>query len=89
MANDTVCRENDAIGIVCEEINAASLPSTPTLQFVSTQNSNYDYLKSTHQELVEAATFGKLIELDCGHYLHQLESERIAGETKTFIDELE
>ena len=89
LANDTVCRENDAIGSVCEEINAASLPSTPTLQFVSTQNSNYDYWKSTHQELVDAATFGKLIELDCGHYLHQFESERIAEETKTFIDELE
>ena len=89
LANDTVCRENDAIGRVCEEINDAALPSTPTLQFISTQNSNYDYWKSTHQELVDSATFGKLIELDCGHYLHQFESERIAEETKTFIDELE
>ena len=88
-ANDTVCRENDAIGGVIEEINAADLPSTPTLQFISTYNSNYEYWKSTHQELVDASTFGQLIELDCGHYLHQFESERIAEETKTFIDELE
>ena len=89
LANDTVCRENDAIGKVCEEINASVLPSTPTLQFISTYNSNYEYWKSTHQELVDAATFGRLIELDCGHYLHQFESERIAKEMKEFIDELE
>ena len=87
-ANDTVCRENDAIGGVCEEINAAALPKTPTLQFVSTQNSNYEYWKSTHQELVDASTYGKLIELDCGHYLHQFESERIAAEMKDFIENL-
>ena len=89
LANDTVCRENDAIGKVCEEINAAALPSTPTLQFISTYNSDYAYWKSTHQELVDASTYGKLIELDCGHYLHQFESERIAGEMKEFIDGLD
>ena len=88
MANDTVCRENDAIGSVCEEINASALPSTPTLQFISMQNSNYEYWKSTHQELVDASTYGKLIELDCGHYLHQFESERIAEEMNDFIDGL-
>ena len=88
LANDTVCRENDAIGSVCEEINAVALPSTPTLQFISTQNSNYEYWKSTHQELVDASTYGKLIELDCGHYLHQFESERIAAEMKDFIENL-
>ena len=88
-SNDTVCRENDAIGEVCEEINAAALPDTPTLQFVSTYNSNYEYWKSTHRELVDASSYGKLIELDCGHYLHQFESERIAEEMKEYIKDLE
>lgn len=87
-ANDTVNRENDTIGSVCDEINAEALPDVPTLQFVSTQNSNYEYWKSTHQELVDASTYGKLIELDCGHYLHQFESERIAAEMKDFIEKL-
>ena len=88
LANDTVCHEDEAIDKVCEEINAAALPDTPTLQFISTYNSNYEYWKSTHQELVDASSFGELIELDCGHYLHQFESEKIAEEMKTFIDEL-
>ena len=88
-ANDTVCRENDAIGDVIEEINATELPSTPTLQFVSTYNSNYEYWKSTHQELVDAATFGILIELDCDHYVHQFESQRIADEMRSFIEALD
>ena len=88
MANDTVCREDEAIDQVCEEINAAVLPDTPTLQFISTYNSNYEYWKSTHQELVDASSFGELIELDCGHYLNQFESERIAEEMKCFIEEL-
>jgi hypothetical protein len=56
-----------------------------TLQFISTQNSNYEKWKSSHQELVDASHNGKLIELDCGHYLHQFESERIAKEMKDFI----
>lgn len=88
MANDTVCHEDEAIDQVCEEINAAALPDTPTLQFISTYNSNYEYWKSTHQELVDASSFGELIELDCGHYLHQYESERIAEEMKDFIEGL-
>ena len=88
MANDTVCHEDEAIDQVCEEINAAALPDTPTLQFISTYNSNYEYWKSNHQELVDASSFGELIELDCGHYLHQYESERIAEEMKNFIEGL-
>ena len=88
LANDTVCHEDEAIDKVCEEINAAALPDTPTLQFISTYNSNYEYWKSTHQELVDASSFGELIELDCGHYLHQYESERIAEEMKDFIEGL-
>ena len=88
MANDTVCHEDEAIDQVCEEINAAALPDTPTLQFISTYNSNYEYWKSNHQELVDASSFGELIELDCGHYLHQYESERIAEEMKDFIEGL-
>ena len=88
-ANDTVCRENDAIGDVIEEINVEALPSTPTLQFVSTYNSNYEYWRSTHQELVDASTFGTLIELDCDHYVHQFESERIAEEMRSFIEALD
>ena len=88
MANDTVCHEDEAIDQVCEEINAAALPDTPTLQFISTYNSNYEYWKTTHQELVDASSYGELIELDCGHYLHQYESERIAEEMKDFIEGL-
>lgn len=88
MANDTVCHEDEAIDQVCEEINVAALPDTPTLQFISTYNSNYEYWKSNHQELVDASSFGELIELDCGHYLHQYESERIAEEMKDFIEGL-
>ncbi len=88
MANDTVCREDEAIDGVCEEINAAALPDTPTLQFISTRNSDYEKWKIFHQELVDAAAYGKLVELDCGHYLHQFESERIATEMREFIDNL-
>lgn len=88
MANDTVCHEDEAIDQVCEEINAAALPDAPTLQFISTYNSNYEYWKSNHQELVDASSFGELIELDCGHYLHQYESKRIAEEMKDFIEGL-
>ena len=56
--------------------------------YIYADNSNYEYWKSTHQELVDASTYGKLIELDCDHYLHQFESERIEEEMRDFIDGL-
>ena len=47
-----------------------------------------DCLNLRNQISVDASTYGKLIELDCDHYLHQFESERIAEEMRDFIDGL-
>ncbi len=89
IANDTVCRENDAIGGVCDKINSMPMPKTPTLQFISIQGGDLEKWRSTHQELADASDLGRVSELDCGHYVHQFESERIAKEMKEFIAELD
>lgn len=88
-ANDTVARENDAVSAVCDEITASPLPDTPTIQYISADRiDNQDEVKAC-DEIVAASKNGKRIDLNCGHYVHQFESERIANDMKEFISGLE
>ena len=88
LGSDTVARENDGIGTVCDEINAAPLPTVPTIQYLSADNKDNDDWRKSHQELVDASVKGRLTELDCGHYVHKYRSEKIAADMKEFIAEL-
>lgn len=87
-ANDTTCRENDAVTAVCGEITGAALPDTPTIQYISSDRKDDESVLKACDEIVAASKDGKMIELDCGHYVHQYESERIAEEMKEFISGL-
>ena len=39
--------------------------------------------------MVDSSENGKLIELDCGHYVHDFEYERISEDIKKLISELD
>jgi hypothetical protein len=41
------------------------------------------------QAMVDASENGQLIKLDCGHYVHDFEYERISKDMKEFIEELD
>ena len=87
-ANDTVARENDAVSGVCDEITSSPLPDTPTIQYISADRiDNQDELKAC-DEIIAASKSGKRIDLNCGHYVHQYESERISTDMKEFISGL-
>ncbi|SDA15868.1 Pimeloyl-ACP methyl ester carboxylesterase [Ruminococcus sp. YE71] len=89
-ANDTIINEGD---IDCRinataELNSAPLPTVPVLMYVSADNSGDELWVGGMQAMVDASLDGKLIQLDCGHYVHDFEYERISGEMKAFIAKL-
>ncbi len=87
LGNTTAAREYRGIPAVCEEISSSPLPAVPTIQYVSGVNKDREQYVNAHRELVDASSNGLFVQLDCGHYVHNFESERIAEDIKEFIGE--
>ena len=83
--NKTVCRELGAEAAAWDEIKSAPLPAAPTIQYISGINADDEPWISAHQAFADASADGQIIQLGCGHYVHQFESERIAKEMKEFL----
>ena len=90
MWNPTELNEADTEKIIAlnDERNAAPLPTVPMMLYVSNETSNDEYRIGGMQAMVEASSDGKLIKLDCGHYVHHFESERISRDMKELIENL-
>ena len=88
-ANISIMKEIGSLMNDCEKIDNLPLPETPTLQFISGQNKESKPWIDSHQEIVDASSNGKMVQLECGHYVHSFESEIIAKEMKAFISDLE
>ena len=88
--NDTVLREGDN-GLqlaLNDELNSAPLPTVPMIMYCSADNEGDELWEGGMQAMVDASSDGKLIKLDCGHYVHDFEYERISSDMKEFIGEL-
>lgn len=88
--NDTVINENNPDNelAVNEEINSAPLPTVPMIMYVSADNINDELWVNGMQAMVDASSDGNLIQLDCGHYVHDFEYERISKDMKEIIAKL-
>ncbi len=86
--NSTVLREADSQKANCEKIKSLPLPKTPTLQFISGTNRDNERWVDSHREMTDASSHGRMVQLDCGHYVHHYESEKIAKEIRSFLSEL-
>lgn len=73
------------------------VPDVPTLFFVSNDASQFNMMfgengvkiwEDIHKEYLEKVSTSKYIKLDCGHYVHVLEPEKVSNEIKSFIDNL-
>ncbi len=89
IGNETASRESEYIPEGIKEIEAAPLPSVPTIQYVSGVNRDNGMWVNAHKEFVEASVNGRFVQLDCGHYVHHYEPERIAADIKELIAELD
>jgi pimeloyl-ACP methyl ester carboxylesterase len=87
--NDTVIREgsNDLELALYDEFDTSPLPTVPMIMYMSSDD-NGDLWESGMQAMVDASENGQLIKLDCGHYVHNFEYERISKDMKEFIEGL-
>ena len=84
--NVDIINEGKAITDAVSKIDSKPKPVVPMLMFVSdgteTRGLNWG---GAHQDYASDLTKAKVIELDCGHYVHNFEQELIAGEIRAFI----
>ena len=85
LGNSTASRECEGIENVFNEIKSAPLPDVPTIQYVSGVNKDKELWVNSHREFVNASSDGRYVQLECGHYVHNYESDRIARDIKDFI----
>ena len=88
--NKVIINESKAIREACNKIAENPKPDVPTLMFVS--NGQGTGLKKDWQEAqreyAEGLKMAKVVELDCGHYVHDFEYESISKEMKAFLSEI-
>ncbi|MBR1724607.1 MAG: alpha/beta hydrolase, partial [Ruminococcus sp.] len=91
LLNKTVMSENDMdILALYDELNSEHLPTVPMLLYLSPDSTQFDdEWEKGMQALADASSDGRLIRLECGHYVHDFEYERISGDMKEFIERLE
>lgn len=75
------CREN------AKEVAALGFPkSTPYLSFISNgKEIGVSNWREILIDFVEQMPNGKYVDLDCGHYIHYYQPQKIAHETEKFI----
>lgn len=89
-ANSTVRneREIDNIKEVSVAIYSTSLPTVPTIQYITEEDNENTWIVSA-QKLADASKNGQVIKLDCDHCVHRYEYERIGKDIKDLISGLE
>ena len=90
-ANDTIMREGSLENELAlrDELNSRALPTVPMIMYASADYSGEELWVGGMQAMVDSSENGKLIKLDCGHYVHDFEYERISQDIKQLISDLD
>ena len=85
--NPVIINETLAVPDACKEIDSMPLPDLPMLMYVSDGNVNggKNWVE-VEKDYAAGASDAELIELNCSHYVHDFEYERIAADMKVFIN---
>ena len=90
--NVVIVNESKTIPETCAKIRSAPKPDIPTLIF-SSDGTGVDVdgpvWVSIERDYAEGLTDAKVVELDCGHYVHNFEQDRISEEMDVFIAALD
>ena len=88
--NVAVYNEGLAVREACDQINAAPKPDVPMILFVSDgkQTGIPKWIELT-KDYAKDLSNAKIVELQCGHYVHDYEYERIDQELREFIEGLD
>ena len=89
-ANDTIMNEGDLDTelAMIDELNSDPLPTVPMILYASADYSGQDLWVGGMQAMADASTNGKVIKLDCGHYVHDFEYERISTDIRELLGSL-
>ena len=84
--NDDVINEGFAITDAINRIDSKPKPDVPMLMFVSNgkETGIADWIQVQH-DYAQDLSNAKVIELGCGHYVHNFEQVRIAEEIRAFV----
>ena len=90
-ATKTMLNELQEIKTSASKVKESGVPNVPILMFSSNgQGTGWDEdtWRTFHKNYIESTEGGKIINLDCSHYVHDIEYEKIANEIKIFIESL-
>ncbi len=90
-ATTTMMNEVKSIKENAKVVGDAGVPQVPMLLFVSNGNGTgweEDAWRNYQKDYIKVVSNGKLVELDCSHYVHDHEYELIAEEIAEFISSL-
>ena len=87
--NETIVNEGLAVPDACREIDAGGKPDVPMLMFTSdgSQTRADNWIELQH-DYAAGLSNASVVELDCGHYVHNFEQERIASGIREFLGSL-
>ena len=89
-ATTTMLNEVEHVKENAETVRKNGVPKVPMLLFVSNGSGtgwNEEEWCEYQESYIENVNNGKLINLDCPHYVHDYEYERISEEIKVFLTE--
>lgn len=89
--NYDIVSEVRAVPDACEEIGRSPLPAAPCVHFIAKRDPDdplTEKWRKEHQEYADASADGKVVQLGCGHYVHDFEYETIAAEIRELAKRL-
>ena len=89
--NYDLLSEMQNVSKACEEINKSPQPTAPCIHFIAQRDPGVAWAekwRNAHQEYADASTNGKLVQLNCGHYVHDFEYRQIAEEIRELAKRL-
>ena len=89
--NYDLISEIQDVSKACEEINRSPLPTSPCIHFISRRDPGIAWAEKwriVHQEYADASVNGKLVQLSCGHYVHDFKFRKIAEEIRELVKHL-
>lgn len=91
-ATKTMINETESVKENAETVDSMGVPQLPMLLFVSNASGGTGFDEETWRKIaidyISQVDGGKYIELDCPHYVHDYEYEKISEETVKFLNDI-
>ncbi len=81
-----------------QAVHDSPVPDVPTLQILSSDEAMFSVMlgdhglqawKQIHENYNTALSDGRLVQLECGHYVHAEEPETVSAEIRSFLSEIQ